>query len=116
MARPPTVWRLATVLGSVVEAPRARTILLDAPGWTGHVAGQHVDVRLTAADGYRTERSYAIGSAPDDAGLAITIERVDGGEVSPYLADAIRPGDGLEQRGLIGGAFTWSSGDGCPCC
>jgi len=114
MARPPSVWRLATVRGLAGETPRAKTILLDVPGWPGHAAGQHVDVRLTAQDGYATERSYAIASAPEDATLALTVERVDGGEVSPYLTDELRPGDGLELRGPLGGAFTWRSGDGGP--
>ena len=114
MARPASVWRLATVRDLVDETPRARTILLDVPGWPGHLAGQHVDVRLTAEHGYTTQRSYAIAPAPEDATLALTVERLDGGEVSPYLTEELRPGDGLELRGPVSGAFTWRSGDGGP--
>ena len=79
------VWRGAGVVGVIDEAARARTIVLEVPGWPGHCAGQHVDVRLTAGDGYQTQRSYSIASAPEDARLALTVERIDDGEVSPYL-------------------------------
>jgi ferredoxin-NADP reductase len=106
-------WQVATVDSIVEETPRARTIVLDAPGWTGHEAGQHLDVRLTAEDGYRAERSYSIASAPGEP-VAITIERLDNGEVSPYLCDELRPGDGLELRGPIGGYFVWRTADGGP--
>jgi ferredoxin-NADP reductase len=112
--RAPIAWRLATVRELVDENAHARTILLDAPGWPGHVAGQHVDVRLTAEDGYQTERSYSIASAPEDSELALTIERLDDGEVSPYLADELRAGDELELRGPVGDWFTWSVADGGP--
>ncbi|HEU4699416.1 MAG TPA: ferredoxin reductase [Gemmatimonadales bacterium] len=107
-------WRVATVADVVAETPRARTILLDVPGWPGHRAGQHVDVRLTAEDGYQAERSYSIASAPEDARVALTIERLDDGEVSPYLADALRAGDPLELRGPIGGYFVWDLAVGGP--
>ena len=90
------------------------TIVLDVPGWPGHRAGQHVDVRLTAEDGYQAQRSYSIASAPEDPRLALTIERLDDGEVSPYLAEELRPGDRLELRGPIGGYFVWDVSLGGP--
>jgi ferredoxin-NADP reductase len=102
------------VLENRAETRRTRTLVLDVPGWPGHRAGQHVDVRLTADDGYRTERSYSLASAPEDAHLALTIERLDDGEVSPYLVDELRAGDTLELRGPIGGYFAWSVSDGGP--
>jgi ferredoxin-NADP reductase len=91
----------------VSETSRTASISLDPPDWPGHLAGQHVDVRLTAEDGYQAERSYSIASAPDDPGLMLTVERLDDGEVSPYLTDELRPGDELELRGPIGGYFVW---------
>jgi ferredoxin-NADP reductase len=81
--------------------------VLDLPDWRGHRAGQHVDVRLTAEDGYQAQRSYSIASAPEDRQLVLTVERLDDGEVSPYLADELRAGDELELRGPIGGYFVW---------
>src|ERR687892_652556 len=86
----------------------ATTLVLDVPGWPGHLAGQHVDVRLTAEDGYQAQRSYSIASPPKAPQLALTVERLDGGEVSPWLAGEARPGDRFELRGPIGGYFTWS--------
>ena len=112
--RAPLIWRAATVVRSQPETPSATTLILDVPDWPGHLAGQHVDVRLTAEDGYEAERSYSIASAPLDPHLAITIERIDDGEVSPYLTDELRPGDQLELRGPIGGYFTWEAADGGP--
>jgi ferredoxin-NADP reductase len=103
----PIAWRLATVTGVVPETPRARTLVLDVPGWPGHRAGQHVDVRLTAEDGYQAQRSYSIGSAPEDARVTLTVERLDDGEVSPYLTEELRVGDRLELRGPVGGHFVW---------
>ena len=82
-------WRLATVVDVLTETPRTRTLVLDVPGWPGHRAGQHVDVRLTAEDGYQTQRSYSIASAPQDARIALTVDRLDDGEVSPYLTDVL---------------------------
>lgn len=99
---------------SIVETPRVRSLVLDVPDWPGHLAGQHVDVRLTAEDGYQAERSYSIASAPEDEHLVLTIERLEDGEVSPYLADALEPGDALELRGPIGGYFVWNEPLGGP--
>jgi ferredoxin-NADP reductase len=110
----PIRWRLGAVIGLVDETAHARSIMLDVPGWLGHIAGQHVDVRLTAEDGYQTERSYSIASAPEDAEVVLTVERIDDGEVSPYLTDELRVGDELELRGPIGGYFNWRSDDGGP--
>ena len=90
-----------------------RTIVLDVPEWAGHRAGQHLDVRLTAEDGYRAERSYSIGSPPGEP-VAITVERLDDGEVSPYLTEELRGGDAVELRGPIGGYFVWGPEDGGP--
>jgi ferredoxin-NADP reductase len=112
--RAPIVWRASTVQEIVEETAHARTIALEVPGWPGHAAGQHVDVRLTAEDGYQAERSYSIASAPEDPRLALTVERIDDGEVSPYLAGELRVGDRLELRGPIGGHFTWRVSDGGP--
>jgi len=92
----------------VPENARTRTLVLTVPGWTGHRAGQHVDIRLTAEDGYQAERSYSIASAPAGDRVELTVERLDDGEVSPYLAGELQPGDQLELRGPIGGYFAWS--------
>jgi ferredoxin-NADP reductase len=108
------VWRVATVREVRPETERAHSIVLDVPGWPDHLAGQHVDVRLTAEDGYQAQRSYSIASAPEDATLALTVERIEDGEVSPYLIDELRAGDELELRGPIGGHFTWRVEDGGP--
>jgi len=113
-AAPKIAWRLATVIDVAHETRSACTLTLDVPGWPGHRSGQHVDVRLTAEDGYQTERSYSIASAPEDSRLALTIERLDDGEVSPYLSDELRPGDKLELRGPIGGYFVWDVATGGP--
>jgi ferredoxin-NADP reductase len=113
-ASPKIVWRSATVINVVSETPEARTLTLEVPGWPGHRAGQHVDVRLTAEDGYQTERSYSIASPPEDPRLALTVERLDDGEVSPYLSDELRAGDKLELRGPIGGYFVWDVATGGP--
>jgi ferredoxin-NADP reductase len=104
-------WRAATVSAVSEETASVRTIELQAPGWPGHRAGQHLDLRLTAEDGYQAERSYSIASAPGEP-LAITVERLDDGEVSPYLTEELRPGDELEVRGPIGGYFVWDASDG----
>lgn len=112
--RTPVVWRVATVARTVPETASAKTVVLDVPGWPGHAAGQHVDLRLTAEDGYQAERSYSIASAPEDDELSLTVERIDDGEVSPYLTDELHAGDQFELRGPIGGHFTWRVSDGGP--
>jgi ferredoxin-NADP reductase len=99
---------------ATTETPSARTIVFDVDGWPGHRAGQHVDIRLTAEDGYQAERSYSISSAPEQGTVAITVELVEDGEVSPYLVEELRAGDVIELRGPIGGHFTWSVEDGGP--
>jgi len=96
------------------ETPRARTLVLDVREWRGHRAGQHVDVRLTAEDGYRAQRSYSIASPPLASTLELTVERLDDGEVSPWLVDEARPGDEFELRGPIGGYFVWEVPRGGP--
>jgi ferredoxin-NADP reductase len=98
----------------VEETAQTKSIVFDVPGWVGHRAGQHVDVRLTAEDGYQAERSYSIASAPEDNYVVLTVERLDDGEVSPYLTDELRPGDPLELRGPIGGYFVWEAKLGGP--
>jgi ferredoxin-NADP reductase len=107
-------WRVASVVDVRDETVRARTLVLDVPQWPGHAAGQHVDVRLVAEDGYQAQRSYSIASAPEDATVALTVERLDDGEVSPYLCDVLHAGDGLEVRGPIGGYFVWDVAQGGP--
>lgn len=107
-------WRVATVREVRHETPTARTLVLDVPAWPGHLAGQHVDVRLVAEDGYAAQRSYSIASAPEDPFVALTIERIEDAEVSPYLCDVLQPGDGLEIRGPIGGYFVWEVAMGGP--
>jgi ferredoxin-NADP reductase len=102
-------WRLGEVVELIDETPRVRSIVLDVPNWPGHRAGQHVDVRLTAEDGYQAQRSYSIASAPEDDRLMLTVERLFDGEVSPYLVDELRAGDVLELRGPIGGYFVWEA-------
>ena len=106
-------WQLARVVEGVTETARTTSIVLAAADWPGHLAGQHVDVRLTAEDGYQAQRSYSIASAPEDEHLAITVQRLDDGEVSPYLT-ALQPGDELELRGPIGGYFVWEERLGGP--
>jgi len=102
------MWRTATVVGLHDETATARTLALAVHDWPGHVAGQHVDVRLTAADGYSAVRSYSIASAPSSDGrIEITVDRLPNGEVSPYLTQQVVVGDQLEVRGPIGGWFVW---------
>jgi ferredoxin-NADP reductase len=106
-------WQVATVTGVAEETATVRTIMLDLPDWPGHQAGQHLDVRLTAEDGYSAERSYSIASATGEP-VAITVERLENGEVSSYLTGELRPGDQMEVRGPIGNWFTWEPQDGGP--
>jgi ferredoxin-NADP reductase len=108
------VWRIGEVVETRPETPRTRSLFLEVPGWEGHKAGQHVDVRLTAEDGYQAQRSYSIASAPEDRRFTLVVERLEDGEVSPYLTDVLRAGDGLELRGPIGGWFTWEVREGGP--
>ena len=102
-------WQLAEVRDVVIETYRVKSLLLLATGWPGHLPGQHIDVRLTAENGYQAQRSYSIASPPEDELLSLTVERVDDGEVSPYLVDELRVGDRLELRGPIGGYFVWTA-------
>ena len=107
------IWMPASVAGAEQETLRVRTLEFDLPDWPGHRAGQHLDVRLTAEDGYQAQRSYSIASAPGN-GVEITIERLDDGEVSPYLVDEAREGDQVEVRGPIGGYFVWDGDEPEP--
>jgi ferredoxin-NADP reductase len=111
MARAAVLGRLSWLVAQLTEfrqeTATARTLILDVPGWAGHLPGQHVDVRLTAEDGYSAERSYSIASAPGGSRVELTVERLEDGEVSPYLAEEMRPGDLMELRGPIGGYFAW---------
>jgi ferredoxin-NADP reductase len=100
-------WQVGTVREVRAETPWARTIVLEVPGWPGHLAGQHVDVRLTAPDGYQAQRSYSIASAPDGDRVELTVELVPDGEVSSYLVGVLSVGDPLELRGPVGGWFVW---------
>src|SRR6202163_2277317 len=115
MARPAVLGRLTWQLGEVAElmqeTPRVSSLTVDVPDWPGHLAGQHVDVRLTAEDGYQAQRSYSIASPPEDPRVTLTVERLSDGEVSPYLVGELKVGDKLELRGPIGGYFVWISGD-----
>jgi ferredoxin-NADP reductase len=107
-------WRIGEVIETTPDTPRTKSLFLEVPGWEGHIAGQHVDVRLTAEDGYQAQRSYSIASAPEDGRVELLVERLEDGEVSPYLTDEIRAGDGLELRGPIGGWFAWEAREGGP--
>ena len=104
----PRPWLAATIKASADETATARTLMVEVPGWPGHLPGQHADVRLTAEDGYSAQRSYSIASAPEPGRLEFTVQRLDDGEVSPYLAGIAEPGDQFDLRGPIGGWFTWS--------
>lgn len=107
-------WQRAEVLALHRETRRAWRLSLRPPDWSGHLPGQHVDVRLTAADGYTAQRSYSIASAPQRPGIELVVERLDDGEVSPYLTDVLRAGDLLELRGPVGGYFVWPTGTDGP--
>jgi ferredoxin-NADP reductase len=107
-------WQAAAVVDVVAETPRVKTIAFDVAGWAGHLPGQHVDVRLTADDGYQAQRSYSIASAADGTRIELTVERLEDGEVSPYLTDELRPGDKIELRGPIGGYFVWEPSQDGP--
>jgi ferredoxin-NADP reductase len=108
-------WWVGEVVDTIPETPRVKTLVLEIPGWPGHRPGQHVDVRLTAEDGYQAVRSYSIASPPEDGErITITVEELEDGEVSSYLAEAVQPGDQLELLGPIGGYFTWTARQGGP--
>jgi ferredoxin-NADP reductase len=109
-----TLWRIGEVVEVVAETPRTKSLVLGVSEWEGHKAGQHVDIRLTAPDGYQAQRSYSIASAPKDERLVLTVDRLDDGEVSPYLTEVLMVGDKLELRGPIGGYFVWEAEDGGP--
>jgi ferredoxin-NADP reductase len=108
------IWLAAEAVSLVEETPRVRTIVFGCPGWSGHLAGQHVDIRLTAEDGYQAQRSYSLAAPADGDRVSITVELVDDGEVSPYLIEELRVGDSLELRGPIGGYFVWEPGGNEP--
>jgi len=105
-------WLVAEVVGLIEETPNVRSVVLTCPGWTGHLPGQHIDLRLTAPDGYQAQRSYSIATPVDGERVTITVELVEDGEVSPFLVDELRVGDRLELRGPIGGYFVWEPGRG----
>ncbi len=107
-------WQLGTVTRNMPITPRTHALDIALSEWSGHLAGQHVDVRLTAEDGYQAERSYSIASAPHTSTIELAVERLDDGEVSMYLTDVLVPGDKLELRGPIGGYFAWKPEDGGP--
>ena len=107
-------WRVAEIVEARPETPTVKTLALDVDGWTGHRAGQHVDIRLTAEDGYQAERSYSLASPPNGRRVELTVERVEDGEVSPYLTEEARPGDAMEIRGPVGGYFVWDPDPGGP--
>ncbi len=120
VSAPRIEWRFGEVVEVVAETPAVKSLVLRVPGWPGHRAGQHVDVRLTAEDGYQAQRSYSIASASEETGagteaiVTLTVERLAEGEVSPFLTDEVRVGDRLEVRGPIGGYFTWTVAEGGP--
>ena len=107
-------WLLAEVVELVPETPRVTSLVLDVPGWAGHRPGQHVDVRLTAEDGYQAQRSYSIATPADAERLVLTVEELDDGEVSPFLTEELGAGDRFELRGPIGGHFVWDGSAGGP--
>lgn len=108
------MWQIGEIVGAVAETEGVKSLTVDLPKWAGHRAGQHIDIRLTSDDGYQAVRSYSIASPPEEMPVGVTIERLDDGEVSPYLVDEIRPGDQLEVRGPIGGYFVWEVSQGGP--
>ena len=108
----PSAWQPASVVSIREETHRVKTIRFTVANWPGHLAGQHADVRLTAEDGYRAERSYSIASPPEAPALELTVDRLDDGEVSPFLTGQLQPGDSIQLRGPIGGYFVWSASGG----
>jgi len=114
LGSPRPTWFPARLVGLRSETATARTLAFEVPGWPGHLAGQHVDVRLTAADGYSAQRAYSISAPTDGDRVSITVQEVGGGEVSPYLEETMELGDQLEVRGPIGGWFVWSPSPDAP--
>ena len=110
----PLTWQQAELVQLQPETPHTSSLFFDVPAWPGHLAGQHVDIRLTAEDGYVAERSYSIASPPEEPRVELTVERLDDGEVSPYLVGELRVGDRIELRGPIGGHFVWRADDPRP--
>ncbi|OKI61247.1 ferredoxin reductase [Micromonospora sp. CB01531] len=110
----PLTWRVARLAERRIETPTAQTLVLDVPDWPGHLPGQHVDVRLTAADGYQAARSYSLAEPADAGRIALTVQRVPDGEVSPYLIDVWAAGDPVEVRGPVGGWFVWRTEETAP--
>ncbi|MFF4891123.1 ferredoxin reductase [Micromonospora chersina] len=110
----PLTWRVARLVERRVETPTAQTLVLDVPGWPGHEPGQHVDIRLTAADGYQAARSYSLAGPAEGERIAVTVQRVPDGEVSPYLTDTYAEGDPVEVRGPVGGWFVWRADETAP--
>jgi ferredoxin-NADP reductase len=110
----PLRWLLAEAVELVPETPRVSSLVLDVPGWAGHRPGQHVDVRLTAEDGYQAQRSYSLAAPADGERIVLTVEDLPDGEVSPFLTEELRPGDRFELRGPIGGYFVWDGSGGGP--
>ncbi len=108
------IWQEAKVASIVEQTPTVKSFFLQPPEWHSFVAGQHLDVRLTAPDGYQAQRSYSIGSAPESPEVELVIERLDNGEVSPFFHEVVAPGDTIEMRGPIGGHFNWHAADGGP--
>jgi len=114
ISRGPLIWQQAELVELMPETPRVSSLFFSVPDWPGHLAGQHVDIRLTSEDGYVAERSYSIASPPEARWVELTVERLDDGEVSPYLVGELRIGDKIELRGPIGGHFVWHAGDVRP--
>ena len=112
----PVRWRLGAVLEVIEETPHAKTIVLDVPDWPGHVAGQHVDIRLTAEDGYQTERSYSIGSPPEQSTVELTVERIESGEVSPYLTEELASARSWSCGARSAATSTGATRTAAPCC
>ncbi|MEU8262218.1 ferredoxin reductase [Micromonospora sp. NPDC048999] len=110
----PLTWRVARLAERRIETPTAQTLVLEVPGWPGHLPGQHLDVRLTAADGYQAARSYSLAAPVEDERIALTVQRVPDGEVSPYLIDVYAEGDPVEVRGPVGGWFVWRTDETAP--
>lgn len=113
-AAAPLTWRVARLVERRIETPTAQSLVLAVPGWPGHLPGQHLDVRLTAADGYQAARSYSLAAPVEDDRITLTVQRVPDGEVSPYLTEVYAEGDPVEVRGPVGGWFIWRTDETAP--